>query len=168
MPLIKRPFAESFVFARTIAADRRDETGAIVTEAANVPRFDHKPDGTPLGLLVTAGPSYGQHDAIATVDGWQPSIATMGTVLHEYGAADGSVVRAAFYSANVKATADACLRAAVHHRALIVLDGRLRNRGGYVRHDARNWSLPAGLAVDDGPLASPALGDGAGRPLIEG
>jgi hypothetical protein len=164
--LVKRPFADTFTFARNIAAQVRDANGALVTAAVNVPRFDHDATGNAKGLLVETGPSNGQHDAIKTVAGWDVGV-SKGMVLHEY-EQDGELRRIAFYTENVKAMADSCLNGAVHHRTLIVLDGWKRNRGGYVRFDGRNWPLGGALAVQPGPLASPVLVDGEGRILIEG
>lgn len=170
MILVKRPFAETFVFSRPVAADYRDSSGAIVTATVDAPRFDHDATGVALGLRVTAGPAFGQHDAIATVPGWAG--AATGTVLHEYSAIEGpeagQVRRIALYSRNIEGTANGCLRAAVHHRRLIAVPGILRNRGGYVRFDRANWSLGDAIAVTDGPIDGPALADGAGRALIEG
>jgi hypothetical protein len=166
MTLVKRPFGESFTFARSIAADYRDAAGDVVTAPVNVPRFDHAVDGTPKGLLVEPGPALGQHDALQTQPGWEVGV-EKATVLHEY-EMDGQIRRVAFYTSNAKAMADGCCRAAVHHRSLIAVEGYLRNRGGYVRYDGRNWDLGSALAVQPGPLASPVLADEDGRLLIEG
>jgi hypothetical protein len=164
--LVKRPFAETFTFARTVPADHRNALGVQVTALVNQPRFDHDIDGNPRGLMVRMGNNYGEHDAIATVSGWDAGNAKY-MVLHEYSQND-VMRRVAFYTTNGKALVDSCLRAAVDHREVIVLDGWKRNRGGYVRFDGRNWSLGDALAVADGPLASPVLADGEDRPFIEG
>jgi hypothetical protein len=164
--LIKRPFAETFTFARPNAAQHRNAAGAVVTAAINAPRFDHEADGTAKGLLIEPGSDMGQHDALETVAGWDASVAKA-MVLHEYDVG-GEIVRSAFYTNNPKAMADACLKIVGHHRELIVLDGWKRNRGGYVRFDGRNWYLGGALAINPGPLDTEVLGSDADVPLIEG
>lgn len=165
MNLVKRPFAETFTFARSVSADYRDASGAVATAPINAPRFDHTVDGTAKGLLVESGPSFGQHDALRTVAGWDA--VDKGMVLHEY-EHNGTVRRVAFYTQAVKAMTDACLRSGGHHRELIVLDGWKRNRGGYVRFDGRNWFLGDAIAISPGPLPSDVLGAEPEKPLIEG
>lgn len=164
MDLVKRPFGETFTFSRPGPADYTDANGDPQTAAANVARFDFAPGGILKGLLVEPGSGFGQHDAIVTVDGWQGD--DMGTVLHEI-EEDGVVRRVAFYSRTMKATVDGRLRAAGHHRSIIAIPGFLRNRGGYVRFDRRNWQLGRAIAIEDVPGA-PVLGDDAGRIIIEG
>lgn len=165
MTLVKRPFGETFTFSRPIAAPYRDANGNLQSAPMDSPRFDHEPDGTAKGLLVESGAEIGQHDALKTVAGWD--VVKKGMVLHEY-EHDGVVRRVAFYTENVKAMTDACLRWTVHHREIIALDGWKRNRGGYVRFDGRNWPLGGALAVQPGPLPSAVLAAEAGKPLIEG
>lgn len=166
MTLVKRPFSESFTFSRPSAANHRDASGAVVTAAVNQPRFDHEADGEPRGLLVEAGAGPGQSDYVVSAQGWDAG-ALKAMVLHEY-ELDGEVRRVAFYTLTARATVDNCLNAAVHHREIKALDGWLRNRGGYVRHDGRNWQLGMLVAVQPGPLASPVLEDSADRLLVEG
>lgn len=165
MSLVKRPFADSFAFARPVAAAHRDANGVLVNAGVDQPRFDHDDQGNPKGLLVAPGVVPGEHDAIATAAGWDNE--APGMILHEYDQG-GEIRRVAFYTVRLKDMADACLRHAVHHREIIAVDGYLRNRGGYVRYDGRNWDLGDALAIQSGPLASPVLADGAGRLLIEG
>ena len=181
MALVKRPFGETFAFSRPIAAPVRNAQGVALSAPADVARFDHDVDGTARGLLIESGPTTGQADILATVGGWQGD--GIGTVLHEFRTADragpggatiaGEVRRVALYSRKLKATADACLALAGHHRTIIAVDGFLRNRGGYVRYDGRNWQLGQFLAASlpraqGGPIVPLILGDSAGRPLIEG
>lgn len=164
LALVKRPFAETFTLARASAGAHRDATGALVTAPANAPRFDHDENGTPRGLLVEGG-APGEADRLASVDGWAaPGPAT---VLHEF-EADGVIVRSARYTVNVKATVDGCLRAAVHHREIKALPAYLRNRGGYVRHDGRNWPLSGTIAVQAAPFTLELIEDGHGRPVLDG
>lgn len=163
--LIKRPFAETFSFARATAADHRDATGTLVTAAVDAPRFDHGEDGTARGLLVDGGDALGAADRLATVHGWET--AGPATVLHEY-EAEGAIVRLALYTLNVKATVDGCLRAQAHHREIKAIPAYLRNRGGYVRHDGRNWPLSGTIAVQPAPYPLAVIEDGAGRQLADG
>lgn len=167
MNLVKHSFADTFVFSRNRTAQYRDKAGALTTAAVDAPRFDHDVDGTPKGLLVEAGPENGQHDAIKSVAGWDAGV-DKAMVLHEYQFPDGTIRRAAFYTRNVKATVDACLNCAVHHREIIAFDGWKRNRGGFVRFNGHNWFLGEAIAVRSGPLVSPVLADDQGRSLIEG
>lgn len=166
MTLVKRPFAETFTFARPNAAAHRNAAGVVVSAAVNVARFDHEPDGTAKGLLIEGGADMGQQDVLVTAAGWEVGV-EKAMVLHEY-EADGEIKRAAFYTNQAKALADNCLASVAHHREIIVLDGWKRNRGGYVRFDGRNWSLGDALAINPGPLPSTVLGADTDKPLIEG
>lgn len=166
MALVKRPFGDTFTFARPVAASYRDSNGVLASAASNVPRFDHGEDGSPRGLLIELGGDMGQHDALATVEGWDAGV-TKAMVLHEY-EIDGEIRRTAFYTATPKAVVDGCLAIAAWHRELIVLDGWKRNRGGYVRFDRRNWSLGDAIAVDPGMRLNAVLAVEPGKPLIEG
>jgi hypothetical protein len=164
--LVKQPFGATFTFSRSIAAPYRDFEGTVQIAAPNIARFDHDAAHVLKGILVEPGPGFGQHDNLASVAGWDVGLVEA-TVLHSY-EADGEIRNVAFYTRSAKAMVDACLRVAGHHREIKVVDGFLRNRGGYVRNDRRNWQLGSAIATAPGPLPSPVLADQAGRPLIEG
>lgn len=165
--LVGLPFAGTFIFSRTIAADCRDATGAVVTRAANVARFDHDIAGLPLGLIVAPGEAVNQHDAVSVPIGdWTDGVLTS-TVLHEY-EIDGAITRRAIHTTKVRATVNACLAIAARHRFIGVVPVFLPNLGndnltGFVRF--RAIAYPLGQALGDG--AGHAIGDSAGRPLIE-
>ena len=163
--LIKRTFGESFSFARASAAPVRDATGALVSAAPNVPRFDHDEAGTRRGLIIGGGAAPGEADRLSSADGWD--VAGPATVLHEF-ETDGVVTRQAIYTVNAKAALDGCLRAAVHHREIKAIPAYLRNRGGYVRHDGRNWSLSAAIEAQGAPYTVVVIEDGDGRVILNG
>lgn len=166
MPLVGQPFANTFTFTRPIAAPVRNDAGDVVTAAIDAPRFDHDVDGNPKGLLVEMGEGLGQADRCRVVAGdWE--FVGPGTVLHEY-EVDGTIVRSAAYSASVRATVNAVLATAAHHRIIAAVPGHLRNRGGYVRYREFDWALPG--AIGTGVAANQVVGDGstADRALIEG
>lgn len=160
------PFANSFSFARSITAAYRNAAGVLVNAAVNEPRFDHDVDGNRLGMLVTAGPLYGQHDAVAALPGdWDT--ARKATVLWAW-SENGELKRRALYTTNVRATIDACLKVQAHHVFLGAVAAFLPNLGndtrpGYVRY--RNTEYPLGNAL--GPSEGLALGNEGGDVLIE-
>ncbi len=160
--LVDLPFVVTFSFARPIPADCRDKSGAVVTRAVNVPRFDHSAGGARKGLIVAAGPAFGRHDAISVRSGdWE--MIDRATVLHEYEDADGVVQRRAHYSTRPRATVNACLKIAGRHRLIGAVADFLPNLGGFVRYRAAGYELGRAIGV----TASVAIGDSSGRPLIE-
>lgn len=163
--LVNRSFAQSFDFARPVAASYRNASGAVINAAIDTPRFDHDEAGNRLGLLITRGPARGDHDALSVVPGdWE--INGKATVMVEW--AEGDVIRRrALYSRSVRADVNSCLMIMGHLRMIGAVPGYLPNLGpefaGYVRYRNRDW--PLGLALDGG--AGALLGDGAGRIIIE-
>jgi hypothetical protein len=160
------PFANTFSFARPIAAPYRNAAGAIVNAAEGEPRFDHDADGNRLGMLVTAGPDYGQHDAVAALPGDWDS-ARRATVLWAW-AENGELKRRGLYTTNVRATINACLNVQAHHVFIGAVAAFLPNLGnatrrGYVRY--RNAEYLLGNAL--GPSEGVALGNEDGDILIE-
>lgn len=160
------PFANTFSFVRPVAAAFRNASGALVDAAVDEPRFDHDADGNRIGMLVTAGPVYGQHDAAAALPGeWEGS--GRATVLWAW-SESGELKRRALYSSNVRATINACLNTQAHHVFLGAVGTFLPNLGnetrpGYVRY--RNTEYPLGNVL--GPSESVALGNEDGDILIE-
>jgi hypothetical protein len=164
-PLVGLHFADTFTFARPGEADYRDETGAIVTAAAGVPRFDHDEAGAMRGLLVEGGAYLGAADRISVPAGdWE--IAGVATVFHEVASPDGVIRNLALYTLDARATVNALLGTAGHHRKIGACAGHLRNLGGFVRYGETLWLLPDGIGDGGGAF----LADGAetARPLIEG
>jgi len=155
------PFAATFVFARSVPAVCRDASGALVTRAANVARFDHAANGVSLGLIVGTGEAFGQHDAVRAKAGDWEDEAASATILHEY-EIDGVIVRTAIHSDRPRAAINGCLRVAARHRLIGAVPGFLPNLGGFVRFRAVRYEL--GDALGEG---STAIGDTENRPLIE-
>lgn len=160
------PFANTFSFTRPIIAPYRTAAGAIINAAVNEPRFDHDVAGNRLGMLVTAGPAYAQHDSAAALPGdWDT--ARRATVLWAW-SENGELKRRALYTTNVRATIDACLKVQAHHVFLGAVGAFLPNlgndsRSGYVRY--RNTEYALGNAL--GPSEGVALGSEDGDILIE-
>jgi len=155
--LVGLPFAQTFTLTRAVPAPVRAATGRLMTAEVNQPRIDHAPAGARLGLLIEAGETLGQADRCAVAAGdWE--IEGRATVLHEYADLDGTVVRRAYYTREVRQTANACLRIEGHHRLIGALQGFLPNRNGQVLYRERSWAI-AGF-LDDGDGAALA-GDGA-------
>jgi hypothetical protein len=165
MPLVGLHFDETFAFARPIAAEHRDAAGDLVEAAAGDPRFDYDEAGMALGLLIEGGPYFGAADRASVLAGdWE--ILGPATVFHDFAAAGGQPERRAYYSRSARATIDALLGEAGHHRRIGAIPGHLRNLGGFVRYRNETWHLPAAIGDSDGALVSD--GDDADRPLIEG
>ena len=159
--LVDMPFVVTFSFARPVPGDCRNASGTLVTRGVNVPRFDHDAQGKRLGLIVGPGPIFGQHDNLhVRPGGWE--VADAVTVLHEF-EVDGVIRRQAIYTTRVRATVDACLKIAARHRLIGALPGFLPNLGQFVRFRAIEYPLGRALGVS----ATVALGDSAGRVLIE-
>lgn len=163
MPLVDQPFADTFVFSRGDRGSYRDAGGVERLARIDVPRFDHDPDGAPLGLLVEGHPLRWSPDRLSVQDGdWA---VTRGTVLHEFATPAGVIERRAWYAPlDPVAAVDACLSIAAHHREIAYLPALLRNRGGYVRWGRRDWSL-GGLILAE---ANVALVETAALILLEG
>lgn len=169
-PLVDLTFGITFGFARPVPATARAVNGAIVTVAANAPRFDHDVTGRPLGLLVTPGPAFGQHDAVTAKPGdWEPQYAT---VLHHFdggGWGGDGPERRALFTLRARDAVTACLGQAGHHREILVVPQYLTRHvdaagRGFVRWGALAWYLAGALGDDAGR----AVADGGGRPLLEG
>lgn len=160
-------FASAFDFARSEAASCRDATGTEQLLAADLPRFDHDDNGTPLGLLIGSGEDLGGGDRTAIDPLMLPEELLTGsdraaTVFHLFDPGTGPV-RRAWYSRNALATVNALLDQVGHHIAIGVVAG-FRPReddggAGLVRYRGQAWTLP-------GLLGSPAINDGTGRGLI--
>lgn len=156
--LVGYPFADTFTFSRPVEAPVRDGRGNLATAAVDAPRFDHDEAGVRAGLLVSYLDTAGQADRCAVIAGdWE--VEGDATVLHEYAAADGTIVRRAFYTRSVRAMVNAVLMADCHHRIIGAVPGLLKNRDGFVRYRERQWALSAflGTGVD-----GEQLGDGSG------
>lgn len=160
------PFANSFAFTRRIAAPYRNASGIIVNAAIDEPRFDHDLNGNRLGILITAGPAYGQHDVLSALPGeWEgPGKATVLWAWSE----NGELKRRALYTTNVRSTINTCINVQAHHVFIGAVATFLPNLGnanrpGYVRY--RNVEYPLGNAL--GPGGGVALGNEDGDILIE-
>ncbi len=165
MRLVGLTFEETFVFARPIAAEHRDAAGEIVEAAIDAPRFDHDEAGARLGLLVEGGPYFGAADRVSVPPGdWE--IAGPATVFHELAGEDDVPVRRAYYTRSARASVNAILATAGHHRQIGAAAGHFRNLGGHVRYREQIWQLP--VAIGDGDGAFISDGDDPDRPLIEG
>lgn len=166
--LTSADLATAFVFGRSESGDYRDATGALVTAAPGVARFDHDAQGQALGLLVGAGTELGGGDRLAIdalalpADLFDPlPLAGDVTVFHRFDPGTGEQ-RRAWYSRNVLATIDALMRQPGHHRELGVVRGFRENLGGLVHFRGAAWQLPRIMAA-----GATALGDGEGRALIQ-
>lgn len=155
-------FAGAFDFTRSVAAAYRDGNGSRQTAAIDTPRFDHERDGTPLGLLVEAGPQPGQRDRVALAAA--VAISGPATVLHALRGADGVVVRRAYYTLGATATINACLKQAGHHVAIGAVPGYLPGRDGAVFYRRHSWAMPAVITTSAGV----GVGTGDARPLLAG
>lgn len=164
----------AFTFARSEAADYRDDTGALVTAAVDAPRFDHDEAGVAKGLLVTSGVDLGGGDRLLLdplmlpVDLISSGNAALmaATVFHHFdgGTGDGAV-RRAWYSRNAQATVNALMLQAGHHLELGVVTGFreavLEAGVWFVRLRGQVWLLPQLLGAGAGVLAAQP-----GKPLI--
>lgn len=157
--LVGYPFNDTFDFARPVEAAVRGSDGELATAAIDAPRFDHDLAGIRLGMLVGPGETLGQPDRCAVVAGdWE--ILGEATVLHEYAMADGTIVRRAFYTRDVRAMCNAVLRVDCHHRIIGAVPGLLKNKDGLVRYRERSWKLAAKLGTG---VEGEQLGDGSGE-----
>ena len=160
------PFANTFSFSRPITAAYRNASGTVVNAPINEPRFDHDGEGSRLGLLVEASPTYDWSDQCVAIGGdWEGS--GRATVLWRWLEA-GEFKRRALYTLNVRGTIDSCLNTQAHHLFIGAVPVFLPNLGnarrtGYVRY--RNVEYPLGNAI--GPSAGVAIGNGDGDILIE-
>lgn len=168
--LVNAQFDEAFVFTRAIAGPVRGEDGVLDSAAPDVPRFDHDELGGRVGLLVAPGETLGQADRCAVIAGdWEINGAA--TVLHEYADEEGVIIRRAFYTRSVRATVNAVLRVAGHHRLIGAVPGFLRNEGAEVQYREREWKVDVRIGTG---VADEVLGDGSGalagedRALVEG
>lgn len=150
-----------FDFARPNAAPVRDGAGAVVIAPPGTPRFDHDPDGAPIGLLVEPGEQLGQADRARLQTGAIGT--TEATVLHEWRGPDGAIERRAWYTRDPQATIDACLVQAAHHLRIGAVPGYRPNLGGFVRFRGLDWRLTELLGTG---VAGEVVGDEAGRALI--
>jgi hypothetical protein len=174
--LRRADFATAFLFSRSEAAAYTDAAGAAQSAAIDTPRFDHDEDGTPRGLLVTAGTDIGRQDRVAIDAAALPEgmlDATLlsdrdATVFHTFvplGADAWVPERRAWYTRNAKATIDGLLAQAGHHLEIGVIPGLRANLGGYCRLRGQVWLLPPGLAADSSGAALAADPAGA-KPLL--
>lgn len=164
--LTRESFDVAFAFSRPAAASYRGPDGETIQAAANAPRFDHDPDGNPLGLLVEPGAALGQADR-AVLDPLMLPADIAGqevTVFHAQTDPGGTVHRRAWYSKDARATINGLLSSSGRHGAIGVIMGYRENKGGLVRYRAQSWYLPDAIRVDENIL----LGDAAMRPLVEG
>ncbi|MCP3735974.1 hypothetical protein M9979_13960 [Sphingomonas sp. RP10(2022)] len=152
-------FATTFTFARPNAAPYRAADGRMAIAAIDAPRLDHRPDGSPIGLLVEAGSEMGQHDAIRLRDGMiSLDGGEKATVLHEVAGADGAIVRRAHYTRAAQATVNACLAQLGRHRLIAVVPGFLPIRSSTVAYRGRRWTPPAIVTLADGTPISLRVG----------
>lgn len=166
MALVDQPFADTFDFVRGRVAPYRDAAGTLASAPADVPRFDHDPDGGPLGLLVEGRPQTPFADKCVAKDGdWYAGL-TASTVLHAFAAEDGLVSRRAWYAGpqGPRAIISGCLNAKGWHRMIAVVPGHLPNRGGEVRWRNAFWSLGGVVLVQPGTV----LAAGPVAMLLEG
>lgn len=156
----KTHFDAWFDFVRPTVAEFVDDDGDTVEAPIDTPRFDHLVDGTPIGLLIEPGDAFGQADRARL----QPDAigATVTTVFHARRAADGTIVRRAWYTRNPQAMIDACLGQEGHHLSIGAVPGYRPNLGGFVRYRDIDWQLTDLL----GAGAGAALADDNGRGLI--
>jgi hypothetical protein len=161
--LVGLPFAQTFSFSRPVPAPVRNPDGVVAVAAADVPRFDHHPDGKPRGLLVEGGGTLGQSDRCRALPGdWE--VQGEATVFHEFEDAAGDVHRRAFFSTNARRSIDALLSSVARHRRIGAVAGYLRNHDGLVRYRDMEWRLPAAIAI----AAPLVLGDDDERVLVDG
>lgn len=150
--LVDLPFAETFTFTRSRAADYLDAGGEPATATYDEPRFDHAVDGQARGLLVEGVWPPPESDAcrIRRLD-WDGLTAERGTVLHEYETLAGGIRRRAWYArrGEMADIVDACLNTAARHRLLAAVPVFLANRGGEVRWRDRFYELGGVLMADD-------------------
>ncbi|MFO6448927.1 hypothetical protein ACLBKU_17480 [Erythrobacter sp. NE805] len=168
MPVLRaRQFPIAFDFARGEAAAVRGPDGVVRTLAPDLPRFDHDPDGTPRGLLVTEGEGVDGRDRAQLDPMMLPAdmvegdeLAARATVYHAFvplaasGTVDGistapredfdaAIVWRAIYTRDAAATIDALLREDGHHLAIGTHAGFAESRDGFVRFRGRLWQLQA-------------------------
>lgn len=166
MSLVGLPFGSTFTFRRARQAPVRNRSGQLVAAAVDEPRLDHDEGGNRLGLLVETGETLGQADRCAVVVGdWE--VGGPATVLHEYAAPDGTIVRRAYYTTSPRLAMNALLRTQGHHRIIGAVPTFLRLEDGAVRYRERIWPLAGLLGIEgDGPTLSD--GTELGRLLLAG
>lgn len=152
-------FADDFTFSRPGSAQYVDAAGITRTAAPDVPRFDHSGRGRPIGLLVEPGAALGQADRTRVIAGDWAAL-EKSTVLHLWNPGSG-VVAQAHYALDPVAMINGCLTGAGHHRQIAVIEGFLKNYGGWVWALGQRWDLPRLVGTTSGV----AIG-AAGRPVI--
>lgn len=150
---VNPPFGDTFVFTRFRPARYRDSDGLKAIAVIGAPRFDHRPDGRPRGLLVEGRPQTRFADRLSpragawAVDG--------GTVLHEYETPDGEVRATAWYApVDPQSAVAGCLNLKGWHRLIAYVPGYLKNRDGYVLWRRRQFNLGGLIATDPGAVLS--------------
>jgi hypothetical protein len=147
LPLVSRPFAETFDFARARPAPVRS-AGGPASVGPNLARFDHTAEGAPRGLLIEGWPQYQAADRLSVKAGdWAVA---GGTVLHQVEVA-GMVQRRAWYSpGDPRPIANACLAGKGHHQLIAYVPQYLPDRGGFVTFQSRTFALAKILAAQPG------------------
>lgn len=173
--LTARDIDIAFRFRRNSVLPVRRADGVVAKQMQNVPRLDHAPDGTPLGLLIEPPGEYGAQEQLVLdplmlpenlVEAGQPWLRAA-TVFHAFqhsGAAE--VAYRAWYTRQAVHLIDALLAQHGHHRSIGLIDGFRVNLGGHVRYRERDWELTGMLqAATTAPW--PLTGSEV-RPLITG
>lgn len=163
-------FGTAFSFSRAAAAAYRDAGGLVQTAPADAPRFDHDGTGTPLGLLTGSGAEPGAGDRLSIETAMLPADMLVpvppydgsATVFHRFDTGAGEQ-RRAWYSRDARATINALLAQAGHHKEIGVIRGHKQPNGDVVRYRGQAWLLPP-LLVQAG--TGERVTDGEGRPVI--
>lgn len=158
-----------FDYRRLLSAAYTSADGATAYADADIPRFDHFPDGSARGLIIERGQVLGLGDTV-TLDPLMLPEDMAGlpvTVFHAKSLADGSIDRRAWYSRDGEKLIASLLSGEARHMQIGVVDGFRVNKGGFVRYRYQTWWLQTVLG--DGAGAAMATNNSIAAPLmIEG